>query len=139
MKRTWMVAGLLIVASSALVAGEDEASLAAARQAIAAWAPLMDAGQYEKCWAELAQNPKEKVPHDQWIIYMKGVRGPMGELKARKEFRAEYIKSLKGIPDQDGAYIQFESSFANRESVVETFGLIHEKDGKWRVGYYLTK
>jgi hypothetical protein len=78
-------------------------------------------------------------PPNTALIYMKGVRKPMGELRARKELKAEYIKSLKGISDQDGAFIQFESSFSNRDSVVETFGLIHEKDGQWRVGYYLTK
>jgi hypothetical protein len=121
------------------IAGDTDTNLVAAREALTKWAPLMDSGLYEKCWDELAQNSKEKMSRDQWLIYMKGVRKPMGELKARKEFNAEYIKSLKGIPDQDGALIQFESSFSNRGSVVETFGFIHAKDGQWRVGYYLTK
>jgi len=139
MKTRRLAAVVILLVSSLLIAGEADTHLVAAREALSKWAPLMDSGHYEKCWDELAQNPKEKMPRDQWLIYMKGVRKPMGELKTRKEFKAEYVKSLKGIPDQDGAFIQFESSFSNRDSVVETFGLIHEKDGQWRVGYYLTK
>ncbi len=119
------------------LANEEVASLVAAREAIAKWTPLLDSGLYEKCWDELAQDPKEKLSRDQWMTYMKGARKPMGDLRVRKEIKATYIKSLK--PDQDRAFIQFEASFNNRASVVETFGLTREKDGQWRVGSYFPK
>jgi uncharacterized protein DUF4019/PDZ domain-containing protein len=125
------------VKSELELANQEGASLIAAREAIAKWTHLLDSGLYEKCWNELAQFPKEKMPHDRWMTYMKGARQPMGELRARKEAKAEYVRSLR--PDQDGAFIQFESSFSNRTSVVEKFLLIREKDGRWRAGSYLTQ
>jgi hypothetical protein len=69
---------------------------------------------------------------------MNGVRKPMGALKERKQTKAEYVPALKNLPDQDGAIIAFQSSFESRSGVLETFGVIHEKDGQWRVGHYLT-
>ena len=119
------------------LANQEVTSLIAAREAIAKWAPLLDSGLYEKCWDELAQDPKEKVPRDQWMTYIKGARQPMGGLRVRKEVKATYIKSPKSDPDR--AFIQFEASFNNRASVVETFGVIREKDGQWRVGSYFPK
>ena len=128
-----------VLVSSLVFGAEPDPNLVSAREAVSKWAPLMDAGLYEKCWDELDQNAKEKMPRDQWLIYLKGVRKPMGELKNRKEIKADYVKSLKNAPDQEGAIIQFETSFSKRESVVETFGLIHGNDGQWRVGHYLTR
>jgi hypothetical protein len=62
----------------------------------------------------------------------------LGKLKSRNLIKAEFIKSLEGMPDQEGVILQYESSFEKRDSVLETFGLIHEKNGTWRVGHYLT-
>jgi hypothetical protein len=44
---------------------------------------------------------------------------------------------LPGLPDQAGAVLEYESSFENRKAFVETFGMMREKDGTWRVGNYI--
>ncbi len=71
------------------------------------------------------------------MTYMNGARKPLGDLRVRKEVKATFIRSPK--PDPDRAFIQFETSFNNRASVQETFGIIREKDGQWRVGSYFPK
>lgn len=116
----------------------EDASVKAAQKAAELWMPLWDSGKYDESYDELAQSTKEKTPRRQWFVYWSAVRKPLGELKSRKLIAAEHIKSLKGLPDQEGAFLQYESSFKDKEKVVETFGMIREKDGTWRVGHYLT-
>jgi len=133
-----LCAVLLLVGSTAAVVGDDNAKLAAAEPVVSAWAALMDAGRYEDCWSSLSETRRTKLPKDQWLLYMSFVRKPMGALKVRKQIGAKYVASLKNLPDQEGAIFTFDSSFEGRASVQETFGVIHDKDGQWRVGHYLT-
>jgi len=49
------------------------------------------------------------------------------------------VDALKNLPDQKGAILQYTSSFENKQSVVETFAVIQEKGGEWRMGFYVTK
>jgi hypothetical protein len=140
-----LAALLLISVSSLAVAADEDPRVAAAIEVGAKWIALMDAGQYEKCWDELAQTPKQQVPKKQWLGFVAEPRRRLGDLKTRTQLKAEYIPSLKeipspkGLPDEEGAFIQFESSFEKQEGIVETLAVIREKDGQWRVGYYLMK
>jgi hypothetical protein len=103
-----------------------------------AWMPLWDSGKYDESYEELAESTKKNINKRTWFVYWTGVRKPLGKLKSRNLIKAEFIKSLEGMPDQEGVILQYESSFEKRDSVLETFGLIHEKNGTWRVGHYLT-
>jgi len=48
------------------------------------------------------------------------------------------MTSMPGAPDGEYVVIQFESSFANKESAVETVTPMKGEDGVWRVsGYYI--
>jgi Protein of unknown function (DUF4019) len=126
---------VLMGGTAAAIAG-DNAKLAAAEPALSAWAALLDAGHYEECWNALSETTKSKLPKDQWILT--GVRKPLGAVKSRRQIKAEYVASLKNLPEQEGAIFAFESAFEGRADVHETFGVIHDKDGQWRVGHYLT-
>jgi hypothetical protein len=145
--RLRVLAALLLVSLRSLaVAADEDPRLAAALEAVAKWIALMDAGQYETCWDELAQTPKQQVPKKQWLGFVAAPRRGLGDLKTRKQIKAAYLPSLKdnvptprGLPDEEGAVIQFESSFEKQEGIVETIAVIHEKDGQWRVGYYLVR
>lgn len=110
----------------------------AAQKALEAWMPLWDEGKYEAAYAELAAFTRENIKDMTWRLYWTAIRKPLGKLKTRSLFKSEYIKSLKGLPEQEGAIVQYKSSFENRESVLETFSMIREKDGTWRVANYLT-
>ena len=110
----------------------------AAQKAAEAWMPLWDSGKWEESYKELAESTRRDNTPRQWYVYWYAVRKPLGKVKSRKLVEAEYIKSLPGIPDLAGATLRYESSFENKGAVVETFAMMLEKDGKWRVAYYIT-
>lgn len=111
----------------------------AAQQALDTWLPLWDAGKYDESYDRLAERTKRDISRAQWIEYGTAVRKPLGLLKSRALAQAQYIKELPALPGQDGAMLQYDSSFADREHATETFGMVQEKDGAWRVANYLVK
>ncbi len=129
---------VVLLAYGFTVASAGDAPEKAAQKAAEAWMPLWDSGKYDESYEELAENTKQSIPKRQWFVYWSAVRKPLGKLKARKLVEAKYIKSLPGVPDQEGAVLRYESSFENKESLVETFGMMREKDGSWRVANYIT-
>lgn len=81
---------------------------------------------------------KGAVPQDKWVEMAKGVRSPLGSLKTRQVKSSQYQTSVPGAPDGEYVIVQFQTSFENKESAVETVTTMREKDGTWRVsGYYI--
>lgn len=109
-----------------------------AQKAVESWVSKWDAGKYDESYELLAQMTRDTFDKRKWFVYWSAARKPLGALKSRKLKETTLIKSLRNAPDQEGATLQFESSFENRSSVLETFGLVREKDGTWRVANYLT-
>jgi hypothetical protein len=69
---------------------------------------------------------------------MQQVRKPLGPLVSRKVKSAQELTSLPGAPDGHYIVMQFETSFANKKSAIETVTFMQEKDGKWKAaGYYI--
>jgi hypothetical protein len=69
---------------------------------------------------------------------MKAARQPLGKLISRKMQTKSYKTSLPGAPDGEYVVIQFETSFENKKTAIETVTPMLDKDGKWRVsGYYI--
>lgn len=120
------------------VVSAEEAPEKAAQKAAEVWMPLWDAGKYDESYEELAEDTKKSVTKKKWFLYWSAVRKPLGKLKSRKLVEAQYIKSLPGLPDREGVVLRYESSFENKETWVETFGMMREKDGAWRVAHYIT-
>ncbi len=140
MKRCFLasfVAAILIVGAINSVRAEESPEKAA-QKAAESWMPLWDAGKHAESYELLAQHTRAGISKRQWFVYWSVSRKPLGSLKSRKLKLAKYIKSLPGVPDQEGAMLQYESSFENKEAVLETFGMMREKDGTWRVANYLT-
>ena len=78
------------------------------------------------------------VKQEQWIESLQAVRKPLGKLVSRKIRSNTYKTSLPGAPDGEYVVIQFETSFENKKSAIETVTPMMEKDGKWRVsGYFI--
>ena len=126
-----------LVCNIGLVHAED-APEKIAQKAAETWMPLWDSGKYDESYEQLAEHTKQMIPKRQWFVYWTAVRKPLGKLRSRKLVKAEYIKSLPGVPDQEGSTLRYESSFENQASVIETFGMMREKNGAWRVANYLT-
>ena len=137
MKR--LVAVLFVLVFLALprcgASGEAEDAAVVAAQK---WLNLIDTSEYGESWEQAATYFKQVVPKEKWEQAVGAVRGPLGELKARKVKSATYATSLPGAPDGEYVVIQFSASFSKKQSAVETVTPMKEPDGTWRVsGYYI--
>jgi hypothetical protein len=112
----------------------EQAAITAANE----WLLLADVGDYSKSWDEAAAFFKGAVTQDKWVEMAKGVRNPLGAMKTRQVQSSRYQTSVPGAPDGEYVIIQFQTSFENKESAVETVTPMRDKDGTWRVsGYYI--
>ena len=112
----------------------EQAAVTAAKD----WLLLVDAGNYSESWDEAAAFFKSAVPQEKWVEMAQGVRKPLGELKTRQVKSSRYKTSVPGAPDGEYVIIQFQTSFENKKSAIETVTPMLEKDGSWRVsGYYI--
>ena len=130
------VAGLFL--SFGYVAAENSGKEKNAVAAAEKWLEMIDNGQYIKSWREASEYFKNAVDKNQWLQSMEGVRKPLGDILSRKVKSTSYHTSLPGAPDGEYVVIQFETSFENKKSAIETVTPMLEKDGTWRVaGYYI--
>lgn len=133
----YLVAVGLILAASTVVAAESEkekVAITAAEQ----WLGLVDAGKYGESWKEAADFFRNTVKQGDWEQALQSVRKPLGKLVSRQVRSNSYMTSLPGAPDGEYVVIQFETSFENKKSAIETITPMLDKDGKWRVsGYYI--
>lgn len=134
---TWglaLVLVLLPIATMAQTVDQETEAVTAAE----GWLALVDAGKYGESWKAASGFFKSAVPQGQWEQSLKAVRPPIGKLVSRKLSSKTHMTSLPGAPDGEYLVIQFETSFQNKKSAVETITPMKEKDGKWRVsGYYI--
>ena len=140
MKKIYLISFVVLMLLICIgdVTGEDDRPEKLAQKEAESWMPLWDSGKYDESYDELAEDTRNNIPKKQWFFYWSGVRKPLGKLKTRKLIEAKYIKSLPGLPDHAGAVLRYESSFEKKESLIETFGMMREKNGTWRVANYIT-
>ena len=102
------------------------------------WLVLVDKEKYAESWDEAAQLFKSALSKEQWQKSLESVRKPLGKTVSRKLRIKNHTKSLPGAPDGDYVVIQYDTSFENKKSAIETVTPMLDKDGKWRVsGYYI--
>ncbi|MEW6265069.1 MAG: DUF4019 domain-containing protein [Thermodesulfobacteriota bacterium] len=135
------IAGLVVVAlvlsSLTALAGDSEKEKAAA-SAAEKWLSLVDEGNYSDSWKEAAEYFRKAIKQEQWDQSLQAARKPLGKLVSRKLKNATYKTSLPGAPDGEYVVIQFNTSFENKKTAIETVTPMMDKDGKWRVsGYYI--
>ncbi len=121
---------------------KEEAEIASPeQQAIASaetWLVLVDEGDYQKSWETAAEYFKQAITQEQWEQSLRAVRPPLGAVISREVSSATYATELPGAPDGEYVAIQFDSSFENKKSAVETVTPMKEDDGFWKVsGYYI--
>jgi len=113
---------------------KEKAAVTAAEK----WLGLVDEGKNGESWKEAAEYFRNAVKQEQWEESMQAVRKPLGKLVSRKVKSTSYKTSLPGAPDGEYVVIQFETSFENKKSAIETVTPMLDKDGEWRVsGYYI--
>ena len=118
--------------------GSDTVQKKDALIAAETWLAMLDNGEYAKSWREAAAYFKSEVTEETWVQYMEAIRKPLGKLISRKVTNLTSKTSLPHTPKGNYVVIQFETSFANGKSGVETVTPQLEKDNKWRVaGYHI--
>jgi len=119
-------------------AAADEAMEQKAVTAAKAWLALVDSGDYEKSWNTAAEYFQNAVAQQQWQLSLTAARKPLGQVVSRQLRSKQYTTSLADAPDGQYVVIQYETSFENKKSAVETITPMVNADGKWRVaGYYI--
>jgi Protein of unknown function (DUF4019) len=129
---------LFLIFSMQMVSG-NSASEEAALKASQAWLDLVDSGKYDTSWEEAALYFKNSVKKEEWISTIKTVRDPFGKLSKRTFKSKQAVDSMPGAPDGDYVIIQYDSSFENKKSAIETVVPMLDKDGKWRVSGYFVR
>ena len=115
-------------------ADAEKAALTAAK----AWLKLVDDGKYTESWNEASEYFKRAITKEQWEQTVQAVREPLGKTVFRKLKSKQYATTLPGAPDGEYVVIQFDSSFTNKKTAIETITPMLDKDGMWRVsGYYI--
>jgi Protein of unknown function (DUF4019) len=103
------------------------------------WLSLVDSGRYDKSWEIAAEFFKKAVPKEQWKRSIAALRQPLGRPLSRKIKSKRRTQILPGATDGQYFIIQFETSFENRKSAVETIIPMLETDNRWRVSRYYIK
>lgn len=125
---------ICLLGTSAAAETREIAALRAAR----AWLAAVDAGNYDGSWRAAAVYFQTAMSEEQWRVAMEGVRRPLGLLLAREVGSQTYATELPGAPDGEYVVIQFNTSFENKRTAVETVIPMVDDDGAWRVaGYFI--
>jgi len=110
----------------------------AALSAAEKWLIMVDSEKYIESWKETSELFRNAVQPEQWTQSMQAVRQPLGKLISRKVKTKVYKTTLPGTPDGEYFVIQFETSFENKKTAMETITPMIDKSGVWRVsGYYI--
>ncbi|MFZ0828284.1 MAG: DUF4019 domain-containing protein [Verrucomicrobiia bacterium] len=103
-----------------------------------AWLQDIDNGNYAQSWTNAAAYFQQAITSEKLAESLQQVRQPLGSLVFRKVISAQEMSSLPGAPDSRYIVMQFETSFSNKKSAIETVTFMLEKDGQWRAaGYYI--
>jgi hypothetical protein len=125
-------------ASTNSIAPDLKNNTGAADAAAQKWLALIDAGNYSETWKEASAIFRGAVTEPGWENSMNTFRQPLGDLVSRKLKSAQHMTELPGAPDGQYVVMQFEASFANKKSAIETVTFMLEKDGQWNsAGYFI--
>ena len=139
MKKFVMLLMSVVILSTIVCASSSNPEAETVGVAVAKdWLALIDSERYGESWDNAAQYFKAAVPRKKWQQTMQAVRKPIGKNISRELKSKHYRTSLPGAPDGEYVVIQFNASFENKQSALETITPMLDKDGKWRVsGYYM--
>lgn len=137
----WRMVGLAVALAGVFAAAIARAADNGHEQAVESanqWLSLVDRGEYKKAWKSAASFMQGAIAADKFQSQVSGVRVPLGKVVSRKLAAKTYRTSLPGAPDGQYVIIQFNTTFENKKSAVETITPMVDTDGSWKVsGYYI--
>ncbi len=141
--RIWIVSmASMVLIGAAMVPGaraeDHSAAIAAASAAAESWLKLIDQGDYDASFAQACTMFKNSISAEEWARKVGAARKMMGVMISRRQKSATYATSLPGAPDGQYVVVEYDTSFQNKKSAIETVTPMLDKDGQWRVsGYYI--
>jgi hypothetical protein len=112
--------GMLLVLSVCVVLAVESDKVKVAISSAETWLSLVDEGKYSESCDEAAGYFKGAIKKEKWKETLQTVRTPLGKVISRELKTNSYHSSLPGAPDGEYLVIQFETSFENKKSAVET-------------------
>ena len=129
----------LIVCTTSGCSGSTDAEKEKTEMVTArAWLSLIDQGNYLESGKESAPFFQRAITETNWEISLSTFRKPLGAVLSRELKSAQSQMQMPGAPDGQYVVMQFETSFANKKSAVETLTVGPKQDEQWKVsGYYI--
>ena len=135
-KRLMMTFTIVCSLVGAIAMAQDKNE--AAKKSAESWLAVVDKGDYAASYDEAASIFKLAITKEDWLQKVRAARGPLGMMISRKLKLMQYETTLPGAPDGEYVVIQYDTSFENKRSAVETITPTLDKDGQWRVsGYFI--
>ena len=135
-KRLMMTFTIVCSLVGAIAMAQDKNE--AAKKSAESWLAVVDKGDYAASYDEAASIFKLAITKEDWLQKVRAARGPLGKMISRKLKLMQYETTLPGAPDGEYVVIQYDTSFENKRSAVETITPTLDKDGQWRVsGYFI--
>jgi hypothetical protein len=134
-----ILAAVLLLVLTSLPVNAAPAKEAAAEQVARRWLAMVDNGDYGGSWHAASGYFRRAIDNERWRQTLAGVRGPLGAVVSRTLKARTYATELPGAPDGEYVVIQFDTTFQNKRSSVETVTPMLDQDGVWRVSGYFIK
>ena len=135
-KRLMMTFTIICSLVGAIAMAQDKND--AAKKSAESWLAVVDKGDYAASYDEAASIFKLAITKEDWLQKVRAARSPLGKMISRKLKRMQYETTLPGAPDGEYVVVQYDTSFENKRSAVETITPTLDKDGQWRVsGYFI--
>ena len=136
-KRLMMTFTIICLLVGPIAEAQDK-NTEAAQKGAESWLAVVDKGDYAGSYDGAASIFKLAITKEEWLQKVRAARGPLGRVISRKFKRAQYETSLPGAPDGEYVVLQYDTSFENKRSAVETITPTLDKDAQWRVsGYFI--
>lgn len=126
-------------ASPSVADSPTHAQERAAQVATETWLMLLDQGKYGESWQSAASPFQASIAQDKWTSQLSLVRTAYGKASGRKLKVIKYVTTMPGAPQGEYVVLQYEGTFANKKSGVETLTTMLDKDKTWKVAGYFIK
>lgn len=109
-----------------------------AQESTQKWLDLIDSSKYIDSWSKAAVYFQNNISKKEWDKTLQGLRQPLGKTVSRQLASSHSETSLPGAPDGEYVVTQYNTSFDNKQSAIETVTSMLDRDGSWKVaGYFI--
>jgi hypothetical protein len=126
------------LASQPIQSNDHSGAKKEALQSVNAWLKLVDDGKNDASWRGTSTEFQTAVSQEKWTQMSKSVRAPLGAVNSRQLQDSSYNTSLPGAPDGQYVVLRFGTSFANKNSAIETV-VMSLQNGQWLIAGYFIK